>query len=195
MRLRGLRGLHLMQDGVEIPFVMTVSEPQSAQTDAARILRLREQDGGIGFRSCDAGAGVHGAGISSAYAGFRGNGGASPAWASFRLFDLSSQHLGRQTMVQLPEMSDSVLHVRCAPQGKKLQMDDLTGVDVPPDRAAQSVYTEVATAENFTNTTRETIAEVDVPAHVRCSASVLQRMRGTFCGACAWRHGRLSDPQ
>jgi hypothetical protein len=164
----GLRGLGLIQNDEEIPFVTTVSEPQSEQTDAARVLRLREQDGALVFdlemparaytelnfrlRLKDFVA------VAEISAGTR--------VGEFKLFDLSGQHLARQMMVQLPEMHELVLHVTLRAPGKKLQMDDLEGVDVGPDRAAQSLYTQVATTAAFADTARETIAEVDVPAHV-----------------------------
>jgi hypothetical protein len=154
-----------MQDGVEIPFVTTVSEPQSSQIDTARVLHLHEQDGALVFDLAmperaytelefhlhlqDFVATAEIAGVGE-----------------FRLFDLSREHLARETTVQLPEMHERTLHITLHAQGSALHMDDLEGVDVAPDRSGQSLYTAVATTATFANTEHETIAEVDVPAHV-----------------------------
>jgi hypothetical protein len=161
----GLRGLHLMQDGVEIPLLTTVSEPESGQTDAARILRLKEQDGALSFdlemparayTELNFHLHMQDFAVVAEIAGV----------GEFKLFDLTKEHGARQTTVQLPEMHDRALHVMLRAQGRVLHADDLEGVDVLPDRAAQSVYTPVAETAKFANTARETIAEVDVPAHV-----------------------------
>jgi len=166
----GLRGLHLMQDGAESPFVMTVSEPQSEQTDAARVLHLREQDGALSFDLVMRDLAMPARAYTELEFHLRLKDFVATAEIAnvgeFKLFDLSSQHLARQTMVQLPEMNEPMLHVTLRAQGKKLQVDDLEGVDIPPDRAAQSIYTAVAKTATFADTARETIAEVDVPAHV-----------------------------
>jgi len=164
----GLSGLHLLQGGVEIPFVTTVSEPESAVTDAARILRLQEEDGALSF---DLGM------PSRAYTAivFKlriedfvavAEISAASRVGEYKLFDLSREHLERQTTVQLPEMRESVLHVTLRAQGRALRADDLEGVDVLPDRAGQSLYTAVVETASFANTAHETIAEFDVPAHV-----------------------------
>jgi len=165
----GLRGLHLMQDGVEIPLLTTVSEPESEQTDAARVLRLREQDGGLAFdldmpdrtyTELNFHLHMQDFAVTAEISASDGRVG------EFKLFDLSREHLARETKVQLSEMHERTLHVTLRAQGRALHADDLEGVDVLPDRAAQSVYTAVAETASFTNTARETIAEVDVPAHV-----------------------------
>jgi hypothetical protein len=83
----------------------------------------------------------------------------------FILFDLSSDRLARQTAVELPEMQDRYLHVTLHAQATALSAEDLQGVDVPPSREAQSVYSTVAATGHFAETVRETIAEFDVPAH------------------------------
>jgi hypothetical protein len=172
----GLRGLRLEQDGVTIPFLTTVSEPASAATDAARVMRLREQDGALVFdlaMPARAYTEIHfrlRLRDFVATAEISANGRVE----SFKIFDLSREKLARQTMVELPEMRESVLHVMLRAQGKSLQAEDLEGVDVLPDRAGQSLYSVAAETKMFTNAARETIAELEVGAHVP-----VQRIRFT----------------
>jgi len=164
----GLRGLHLMQDGAEIPFITTVSEPASEQTDAARILRLREDGGALVFDLEMPARAYTEINFKLRMQDFVATAAISAVGRveEFKLFDLSREHLARQTTVQLPEMRESVLHVALRGQGRALHADDLEGVDVGPDRARQSLYTVVAETATFTSSARETIAELDVPAHV-----------------------------
>jgi hypothetical protein len=84
----------------------------------------------------------------------------------FVLFDLSRDKLARRTAVALPEMQDRYLHITLRVQATALRAEDLVGVDVPPSREAQTIYSTVAATDDFANTVRETIAEFDVPAHV-----------------------------
>jgi hypothetical protein len=165
----GLRGLHLMQDGAEIPLLTTVSEPQSEETDVARVLHLREQDGALSFdlemperAYTELEFHLHMQDFVATAEISAGDG----RVGEFKLFDLSREHLARETTMQLSEMHDRTLHVTLRAQEQMLHAVDLEGVDVLPDRAAQSVYTGVATTATFANTQRETIAEVDIPAHV-----------------------------
>ena len=183
----GLRGLHLMQDGAEVPFITTVSEPASEQTDAARVLRLKEQDGALVFDLAMPARAYTAINFKVRMQDFVATAEISAAGRveEFKLFDLSREHLARQTAVQLPEMRESVLHVTLRAPGKTLHADDLEGVDVLPDRAGQSLYSVVAEATAFTNTERETIAELDVAAHVpvqrirfeTAAANFLRRVR------------------
>jgi len=183
----GLRGLHLMQDGAEIPFLTTVSEPASEQTDAARILHLREENGALVFDLGMPARAYTAINFKVRMQDFVATAEISAAGRveEFKLFDLSREHLARQTMVQLPEMRESVLHVVLRTPGMVLHADDLEGVDVLPDRAGQSLYSVVAEATAFANTERETIAELDVAAHVpvqrirfeTAAANFLRRVR------------------
>jgi hypothetical protein len=172
----GLRGLHLLQDGVEIPFLTTISVPASEQTDAAQVMNLKEQDGALVF---DLGmparaytALVFNLPMKNFAATVLIEAGDRPQarqWrrvGEFTLFDLSSDHLARRTAVALPEMTDRYLHITLRVQATALRAADLQGVDVPPSREAQSVYSTVAATNHVVNTVRESIAELDVPAHV-----------------------------
>jgi hypothetical protein len=174
----GLRGLHLMQDGTEIAVLTTVSEPLQEQTETVRILHLQEQHGGLSF---DLGMPrraytqlVFHLRLKDYVATGQVSAKEDPATHEFTLYDLSGSQLGSQSIVELPEMQASMLHVALSVRGRTLRKDDLAGVDVGPDRAAQSVYTvvatvvatAVATTAEFAHTQRESIVEFDVPAHV-----------------------------
>jgi hypothetical protein len=171
----GLRGLHLLQGGVEIPFLTTISAPVGQQTDAARVMNLKVQDGALVF---DLGMPARAytalvfnlamkdfAATVAIQAGDAQDGERSRRVGDFLLFDLSRDHLARRTVVELPEMQYRYLHVTLRAQATVLRAEDLQSVDVPPAREAQSVYSTVVATDDFANTVRESIAEFDVPAH------------------------------
>jgi hypothetical protein len=193
----GLRGLHLMQDGVEIPLLTTVSEPESPQTDAARVLYLREQDGGLSFDLAMPERAYTEMEFHLHMQDFVATAeiSASTRVSEFKLFDLTKEHGARETKVQLSEMHEPTLHVTLRAQGRALHADDLEGVDVLPDRAAQSVYSQVATTATFANTARETIAEVDVPAHVPVQRIRFETTAENFMRRVRVEAWPLSDPQ
>jgi len=172
----GLRGLRLLQNGAEIPFLTTISAPVESQTDAVRVLNLREEDGALRFDLAMPQRAYTAIQFNLARKNFAATAAISAddtetgtharRVGEYVLFDLSSDRLARQTAVALPEMRDRYLHVTLHLQADVLHAKDLLGVDVPPPREAQSVYSTVAATHQFVNTVRETIAEFDVPAHV-----------------------------
>jgi len=192
----GLRGLHLMQDGVEIPFLTTVSEPASEQTDAARVLHLREEGGALVFDLGMPARAYTEIDFKLRMQDFVATAeiGAAGRVEEYKLFDLSREHLARQTRVQLSEMRESVLHVTLRTQGRALHADDLEGVDVGPDRAGQSLYTVVGETAKFTSTARETIAELDVPAHVPVQRIRFEMKAANFLRRVRVEAWPLNDP-
>jgi hypothetical protein len=90
----------------------------------------------------------------------------------FALFDLRSQGLSRSTTLPLQESSFALLHVELtvtpAPGGdaKSLGPEMVRGASVPPSREAQTLYTTVATTSTFKTKGRESLASLNVPAHV-----------------------------
>ena len=92
------------------------------------------------------------------------------ALGTFTIFDLSSEHLGRSTVLALQEATAPVLHLRIrfrSPSGAPLHVpaSALRSVEVPPSREAQTLYTTVLSAPPATQG-EQSVASFDVPAHV-----------------------------
>lgn len=163
----GLRGVTLEINGKAAGFAVTVSAPESAETTAAGVENLHETEGGLEFdlrmperaytelvfrlRSADVVARVEVRGVGE-----------------FTIFDLSGRKMGRRMMVELPqEMSAKTLHIVMRFAGKRLSSTVLSGVDVPPAREAQSLWTTIDTSTSWTkNFQNMVVSEFDVGAHV-----------------------------
>jgi len=91
---------------------------------------------------------------------------------TFAIFDLTSQHLSRSTMLPLQESTFPLLHVTLhltsVPNvaSRVLGASIVRGATVPPSREAQTLYTTVASSSSITNRGRQTITSIHVPAHV-----------------------------
>ena len=91
---------------------------------------------------------------------------------TFTLFDLTAQHLGRSTSLALAESSFPYLHVeldaKAAPghPGFVATPSMVEGAEIPPSREAQTIYTSVAETTQVSQSSRQTVATFEVPAHV-----------------------------
>jgi hypothetical protein len=199
------------QDGGarEIPYAITLSEAMTEETQAARVLNL-----GSG------GAESHGARIvfdldmpDRAYTGVtldidpevhdfiatatvsgmdsRGVQGKSTALGSFTLFDLSSQHLSRDTTLPLEESTFHYLHVvlsvSAAPGMSASAATFLPamvrGAQVPPSREAQILFTTVAETTSISAVGRESRTTFEIPMRVpveRVSFVLAPGFKGNF---------------
>jgi hypothetical protein len=98
------------------------------------------------------------------------------ALGAFTLFDLSSQHLSRDTTIPLEESTFRYLHVAlrvaAAPgaaagaSSARFGPAMVEGAEVPPSREAESVYTTVAETSAIATVGRESRASFTVPARV-----------------------------
>jgi hypothetical protein len=86
----------------------------------------------------------------------------------FTLFDLTGQHLGRNTNLQLAESTFPYLHLDLAftpaPPNHTLHVTPalVAGAEIPPSRLAQTLYTPVAQAYSIAQRGRETVATFTV---------------------------------
>ena len=91
---------------------------------------------------------------------------------TFTLFDLTAQHLGRNTTIQFAESTFPLLHLELAfspaPGNDALRVTPsiLTGAAVPASRIAQTLYTTVAVTSAIAQRPRESIATFTIPADV-----------------------------
>ena len=196
-----LRDLRLYQDGREVPYAITLSEPQQPDTDTAQVrhvgLRGREivfdvemphrpyTDVNLDLAGRDFIAAATVSGTRDAnYTGQTGLG-------RFTIFDLTSQRLSRSTTLALQETDLPYLHIELAvspapgaraPTPQSL-LTMVRGVTVPPSRDAQSLYTTAAAATTMAQRGRRSIATFTLAERIpveRVSFDLAPGFKGNF---------------
>lgn len=175
----------------EVPYAITLSEPENNVTEPARLLNVGTDSSGkkIVFdlempahsysdvtlnldpaaQNFIATATVEGADELGSYVKVTQLG-------TFTLFDLSAQHLSRDTTIPLQESTFKFLHVELnvspapgAPVSRFVPAI-VQGATVPPSREAQTIYTTVASVSVPTTgalaTPRKTRFDLDLPLRV-----------------------------
>ena len=165
----------------EVPFVITESKSTLEPPDAAHVLNLGRRGDKISFdlqmparAYTEVQLALSGENfLATAQVSGEQTAGAAKSTnlGQFTLFDLSGQHLSRNTTLPLPESSFPFLHVELAVSaapGFTFTADPamVTGAEVPPNLEAQTLYTPVASTTAFAQHNRVTFAAIDLPAHV-----------------------------
>jgi hypothetical protein len=172
----------------ELPYAITMSEPVTQETDAARVLNLgREGTGRIAFDLAmprraytsvllQLDPMVHDFIATATVTGSDslGAGRDTRALGTFTLFDLESQHLSRNTTLPLEESTFPYLHIVLSlahvPAGRDAQKMPgpslVRGAQIPPSRESQIIYTPVAETSNIATVGRESRATFQTPARV-----------------------------
>jgi hypothetical protein len=191
--------------GHEVPYAITMSEAVSEETEPARALNLGTDGGKIVFDlemprraytgvTLDLDPAAQDFIATATVTGMDalGGRGRSIGLGSFTLFDLSSQHLSRDTALPLAESTFHYLHVvlsvSSAPGSRSGPAARFTramvkGASVPPSREAQTLYTTVANTTSIVTAGRESVAKFEVPARVpveRVSVEVAPGFKGNF---------------
>ncbi len=158
----------------EIPYAVTLSEPSQQDSEPARLMNLGIRGRTVVFDLAmparpytevaldldgkDFLATATVSGLSEP------NAAASTSLGDFTLFDLTSQHLSRNTTLRLQESSFPYLHVELnaspAPGNRTFTATPgmVRGATVPPSREGQSLYTTAAETAAITQRGRETVA-------------------------------------
>lgn len=177
-----LKDLRLYQGTHEVPYAITLSEPEQSDMATARILNLGIHGRSIVFdlempsrlytdvdldlAGQDFLATASISGMDSPHSS------SSTHLGDFTLFDLTTQHLSRSTVLHLQESSFPYLHVvlTASPgpgaRGFIATPQMVKGATVPPSREAQSLYTVAAEATAITQQSRETVAKFALPERV-----------------------------
>ncbi|WP_041597141.1 DUF3999 family protein [Granulicella tundricola] len=182
-----LSDLRLYTGSAEVPYATTISESSLEPPESARILNLGERSGRITFdlqmpprsytqvvldlTGANFLATAHVTGLHSA------DDKSGTTLGAFTLFDLTAQHLSRNTTIPLQESSFPYLHIDLAvtpapaspPQTFSPTM--VQGAQIPPTRDAQTLYTAVAETSAFTQQEtpqlgRATVADITIPARI-----------------------------
>ncbi len=168
-------GLH------EVPFVLTLSEAQQAESEPARILNL-----GIRGHAIDFDLAMPNRPYTEVVLDLAGQDFLATATVSgvdapgfprstrlgdFNLFDLTSQHLSRSTSLHLQESTFPFLHITltASPAGREAfaatpQM--IRAASVPPSREAQTLFTAAAETATLEARGNRTIARFHVPERI-----------------------------
>jgi hypothetical protein len=177
-----LKDLRLYQGGREVPYAITLSEPRQPDSDTAvvRNLGLRGHDivfdvempdrpyteitldlSGRDFLATATVSGTRDPNYSN-----------QTRLGEFTLFDLTSQHLSRNTTIHLQETTLPYLHIELAVSpatGNRsftATPEMVQDVTVPPSREAQSLYTTASTATTVTQRERQSVASFALPERI-----------------------------
>ena len=179
-----LKDLRLYQDNRELPYVITLSEPQQPDDDMAAIRNLGLRRRNLVFdvemphrpyTDVILNLGAHNFIASATVSGTRDpNYTHQSRLGVFTLFDLAAQHLSRSTTLPLQETDLPYLHIELAvspaPNAPSLSPQALLrivqGVTVPPSREAQSLYTTAATSASILQRNRRSMAAFLLPPRI-----------------------------
>jgi hypothetical protein len=168
-----LADLRLYAGGAETPYTIRVAAPMDGDAKTVPLLNAGVRDGHTVFdaelpegrysdvqltvTAHDFIATVTVSGSQSA------SGGRETKLGNFTVFDLSSQRLGRSTVLHLPESNFPYLHFRIS---GPLRPEDVTGLSVGRAPASPPHYVAVAETSQVSQKDRTTVVEFDVPANV-----------------------------
>ena len=170
----------------EVPYAITLSRALTEETQPARVLNLGLQGNKIAFDlempqraytsvtlALDPAAHDFLATATVTGEDKPGSEARGPSLGTFTLFDLTSQHLSRYTALPLEESTFPYLHVVLsvgpasgAQARAQFGTSLVQGAQVPPSREAQIVYTTVAETSQIETAARESVASMQIPAHV-----------------------------
>ncbi|MBB5345647.1 DUF3999 family protein [Tunturibacter empetritectus] len=198
-----LKDLRLFQDNREIPYAITLSEPQQSDNDTATIRNLGLRGRNIVFdlempnrpyTELILDLDGHDFLATATVSGTR-----DPSYTNqtqlgeFTLFDLTSQHLSRSTTIHLQETSLPYLHIELAvspatgthtldvsPQALQKMVQSAT---VPPSREAQSLYTTAVQTTAVSQRGPKTVATFALPQRIpieRVSFSISPAFKANF---------------
>ena len=168
-----LADLRLYRDGAEIPFVIRTAAPAETVEKSITPLNVGVRGGQTVFdaalpdgRYSDLQLAVTGQNFIATVivTGSQAEtGSAETKIGSFTIFDLTSQKLGRSTVLHLPESDFRYLHFRI---NSPLTPQSVTGLSVVRLPASQPKYQAVAETSQIARKGRSSVLEFTVPAHV-----------------------------
>jgi hypothetical protein len=194
------------QPAREVPYAITLSEPEQPDSEAARVLNLGMRDHSIVFDLempnrpyTDVVLDLAGKDYiaTATVSGMTAPDATGTSLGEFTLFDLTTQHLSRSTTIHLQESNFPYLHVEltasAAPgtHGFRVEPQMVRGASVPPSREAQSLFATAAETSSVVQRGRESIATFVLPERVpveRVSFALAPEFKANFS-----RDVRISD--
>ena len=166
----------------DIPYAITLSEPEQADTEPANVLNLGMNNGKVVFDLAmparpytTVALDLAGTDFiaTAAVTGIEEPGDASGTQlGEFTLFDLSSQHLSRSTTLALVESSFPYLHVELSTssvpgaRAARFTPQMVLGAHVPPSREAQSIFALAQETAAVSEQGSRTVARFRLPERV-----------------------------
>jgi hypothetical protein len=194
-----LKDLRLYQDGHEVPYAITLSEPQQPDSDTAQIRNLGLRGHNIVFDVempnrpyTDVTLNLAGQDFlaTATVSGTRDpNYSNQTSLGDFTLFDLTTQHLSRSTTLHLQETNLPYVHIElsvsAAPGARTFTATPqmVLGVTVPPSREAQSLYTTAASTTAITQRGHQSIATFTLAERIpieRLSVDISPAFKANF---------------
>jgi hypothetical protein len=192
----------------EIPYIVTLSDAVTEETQPARLLNLGYVGGKIAFdlempqrAYTEVTLQIDPAvkdflAIATVSGSDTLHDGTATALGSFTLFDLTAQNLSRDTTLPLAESTFRYLHVvmsvanalgsggeAVTDSAAKFALAMVQGAEVPPSREAQILYTTVAQTSSITTADGESRATFLLPARIpveRVSFVLAPGFKGNF---------------
>ena len=202
-----LKDIRLYQQRREVPYAITLSEPSQPDSEPARVLNLGLRGRTIVFDLAMPARPYTEVQLNLAEKDYLAtatvsgtndpNAASSTSLGEFTLFDLSSQHLSRNTTLPLQESSFPYLHIELtaspAPGDPTFAITPqmVMGATVPPSREAQTLYTPAVEITAITQRGHKTIATFALPERVpieRVSFALAPDFKSNFS-----RDVRISD--
>lgn len=202
-----LKDLRLYKNGGEVPYAITLSEPQQVDSESAQVRNLGMRGRNIVFDLEMPNRPYTEIVLNLAGRDFLAaatvSGTRDPNYSNqtrlgeFTLFDLTSQHLSRNTTIHLQETSLPYVHIELAisaaagARSLAAKPEIVRGVSVPPSREAQSLYTTTSTTTNIFQRGRQSVATFSLPQRIpveRVSFDLADGYKANFS-----RNVRISD--
>jgi hypothetical protein len=177
-----LKDLRLYQGNREVPYALTLSEPQQPDSDTAQIRNLGLRGRNIVFdlempdrpyTEIVLDLDGHDFLATATVSGTRDpNYSNQTSLGEFTLFDLTSQHLSRNTTIHLQETNLPFLRVELAVSPATgnhaftATPGMVQGVTIPPSREAQSIYTTAIASNTITTRGRQSVASFTLPERI-----------------------------
>ncbi len=183
-----LKDVRVVSGGRELAYAIAVNETAQVESDAATVMNLKEDAAGAAFDLAmparaytqlvfqldgkDFVAEAELAGLDELPS-------VRPVpLGTFTLFDMSRRKLSRSTRVSLQESRFPFLHVVLRGRGFRLK-----GVEVPPSREGQTLFTTVAETSVLKVRGSELVATIRLPARVpveRIAVRLDSKFKGNF---------------
>lgn len=202
-----LKDLRLYQERREVPYAITLSEPSQPDSEPARVRNLGLRGRTIVFDLAmpsrpytEVGLNLDGKDYlaTATVSGSNDlNAASSTHLGEFTLFDLSSQHLSHNTILELQESTFPYLHIELTlsptPGNVNFNVTPqmVTGATVPPSREAQTLYTTAVETNTIEQRGHRTIATFVLPQRIpieRVSFTLAPDFKSNFS-----RDVRISD--
>ncbi|HTB96622.1 MAG TPA: hypothetical protein VK716_06420 [Terracidiphilus sp.] len=176
----GLADLRLYRGSEQVPYVLRNATPRPASRPAIKALNLGRRGKQTVFdaempegeyRDIDLSVTGHDFLAVISVSGSQTPSSPTTHIGSYTIFDFTGQHLGRSTVLHLPESNFRILHFAVSGPVGPEQIGDMLAV---PQTASKPIYFPLEESAAFAQKGHMSVAELTVPAHVPVDQIVLE---------------------